>query len=208
MQHMSWPYLQIGGTRHAAVQAFNDHIKKYCSIAGQKGISAGAPQQRAVSPRVGDCAWLFHSESKLPTLECLPTCACNRLSHLLELQSEGKMTQNVQYAVGRVTKRNARKLEMQRDDQLKLSKLERVSWCNAKRATFGHSTLGRKGSAHLLVVTKSEPFFCSILNPRNPGICCMNSSLSCHAASNSSSFSSGTMNLSTHSSSKLPYRAT
>lgn len=102
-------------------------------------MSAGAPRQRAVSPRVGDCAWLFHSESKLPTLECLPTCACNRLSHLLELQSEGNMTQNVQYAVGSVTKRNARKLGMQRDDQLKLSKLQRISWCIAKRATSGPS---------------------------------------------------------------------
>ena len=56
-----------------------------------------------------------------------------------------------------------------------------------------------KGSAaHLLVVTNCEPSFRSILNPRKPGICCMKSSLLCHAASNSSSLSSGTMNLLTH----------
>ena len=93
--------------------------------------------RRALSPRVGDCAWLFHSGSKLPTLECLPTCACNRLSHLLHLQSDAIMAQTVEYAVMSVTWRDARKLNMQHDDTPKFSKLERLLWCIVQRATSG-----------------------------------------------------------------------
>ena len=79
-----------------------------------------------LSPRVGDYAWLFHSESKLPTLECLPTCACNRLSHLLQLQKDGNMAQTVQYAMVSVTQRDTRQLSMRHDDKPKSSKHERL----------------------------------------------------------------------------------
>ena len=102
---------------------------------------------KALSPRVGDCAWLFRSESRLPTLECLPTYACNRLSHLLQLQSDNLMAPTVQYAMINVTKHDAKKLNMQYDDTPKFSKLERLLWCIVQRATCGTLSSWAKASS-------------------------------------------------------------